>query len=683
MEQAITLGRAAFELHPLGHSHRAPILSNLADHLRRRFLKLGTNADLDEAILHYRSTLNLYPEDHPNRSGTALATCLQDRFKKYDDITDLDEAIILYKAASERFPSGSPGSAAPLQKLALCLSQRSIKLSTQIDLDDATKSSPQTDLDDAIKYEKAALALYPVGDPDHVKSLSSLASYHQLRIKWRSAPPRPDHPGATANPTINNIVSDVLKDFPPRLLDASSGTLCNRDAQISHFKNSQEYKQLVSSTSALDTLSQTARMREIVSTYFQYVTLSHRWGTSEPLLRDIKDQVIYNLDPNDGLSKLQSFCLETLRHGHFWAWSDTCCIDKESSAELQEAIGSMFLWYHRSALTIVHLADVSDTYPLTKSEWFKRGWTLQELLAPRVLLFFTQDWSVYRDISSNHKEDTAILGELEQVTGIMPGQLSSFLPGVDNARAKLQWASTRCTTRPEDIAYSLFGVFDLHLPVLYGEAAEYALMRLLADVIPRSGDTKILDWIGKSSKCHSCFPDSILPYHTPLQLPSLDHTALQNIQESVTSIREMHQVLSNLPRTQFTNIRLYLPCIVHRVETVQTRVDTAATHVHCIQATGLDPVKVTLSQPLENITGKPLPYVLIRPWDSKLLDVSVTDDTSARQWLTMMQQPFSALLLKQLQQNEYKRIATSCHILACPTYFNGVLKGEATTLTII
>jgi len=187
---------------------------------------------------------------------------------------------------------------------------------------------------------------------------------------------------------IGDIVFDTLKGFPPRLLDTRTGMLCDRDSQIAQFEKSGEYSQLLSSASALDSFAQATRICEVVSTYFRYVTLSHRWGKFEPLLRDIDGRVIYNLDPTDAISKLQFFCQECCQHGYFWAWSDTCCIDKESSAELQEAIGSMFSWYRLSALTMVHLADVSDTGRLTSSVWFKRGWTLQELLAPHTMLFF-------------------------------------------------------------------------------------------------------------------------------------------------------------------------------------------------------------------------------------------------------------------------------------------------------
>ena len=500
---------------------------------------------------------------------------------------------------------------------------------------------------------------------------------------------------STGHCTIEELTAKVLTAFPPRLLDTHRGMLCDRLSQTSQFKNSKEYNELVSFTSdlALDASSQEAHIRKVVSTYFGYVTLSHRWGNHEPPLRRINGRGIYDLNSSShGLSKLQSFCLASRERGYSWAWSDTCCIDKESSAELQEAIGSMFSWYRQSALTMVYLADVSETSTLSSSEWFKRGWTLQELLAPCSLLFFTRDWSLYRDISSNHKEDSTILGELEQATGIMSQHLTGFYPNIDDARSRLQWASTRVTTRPEDISYSLFGIFDLHLPVMYGESAENALGRLLGEVISRSGDTSILDWVGQSSKFHSCFPTTIAPYQTlSFQLPSPDLTAPPNMGWlrsflTLRSVRRMHKMLSVLPRMQFINPKLILPCIVHPIETIRlTREDTsAAAHVYRIQGADLMPIEITLSQPLENISGTAVPYVLIRPWSSNLLDASaMSNSTSARRWLTRMQQPFSALLLKELSQTEYMRVASSSHILARPTDSVGVLKAKVTTLTIV
>ncbi|KIK44830.1 hypothetical protein CY34DRAFT_79081, partial [Suillus luteus UH-Slu-Lm8-n1] len=226
--------------------------------------------------------------------------------------------------------------------------------------------------------------------------------------------------------------------------------------------------------------------------------LSHRWGDKEPLLHDIQDKVVYELDPVDSITKLQSFCEITRDAGFLWAWIDTCCIDQKNNVELQKSVNSMFVWYHNSALTIVYLSDVlpsSKSCTLAKSAWNKRGWTVQEFLAPKVILFYRQDWTLYLDDhSTNHKESTAIMQELGDATGIDLRSLVAFRPGMRNPREKLQWASSRITTLQEDIAYSLFGIFGVHLPVMYGENKRNALGRLLQEIVAQSGDVSALDW---------------------------------------------------------------------------------------------------------------------------------------------------------------------------------------------
>ena len=662
------------------HPDHADSLCRLLVHVNNHFDDGDVAPVVDAIVAIARAALKLYPTGHPDHV-IPLAALLLRRFRQQSALADLDEAIILYQEVLEVCPSGSPASASYLHDLARCLSQR------------FTKLAMSTDLDDAIKFEQAASALRPQGHPDHTESLNSLFDYRQLKIKGRGASTQSACPTGTTSGSrfkylIKEIVFDILKGFPPRLLDTRAGVLCDRDSQIAQFEKSGEYNQLLSSASATDAPAQATDIREVVSTYFRYVTLSHRWGKFEPLLHNIDGRVIYDLDPTDGISKLQSFCLACGQHGYLWAWSDTCCIDKESSTELQEAIGSMFSWYRLSALTMVHLADVSDMGRLTDSVWFRRGWTLQELLAPRTMLFFTRDWSLYWD-GSNHKEDSTILGEMERATGIALRHLTDFHPGVDDARSRLQWASTRCTTRPEDMAYSLLGVFGLHIPVLYGESAENALGRLLAEVISKSGDTSILDWVGQSSVFHSCFPATITPYHTlPLSLPNFTTPpSTHGIRQFffLRSARKMHEALSNLPLAKFANFRLILPCIIHRIKAITlTRVDTSTvTHVHQIQAVGLAPIDIALSERVKNM-GKRVPYILIRPWHPNLLHPAVdTADASTHQWPTWLEQPFSALLLKELPHNEYRRVASFCHIIARPTDSAGVLKGEVNTLTIV
>jgi hypothetical protein len=127
----------------------------------------------------------------------------------------------------------------------------------------------------------------------------------------------------------------------------------------------------------------------------------------------------------------------------------------------------MFILYRHSALTIVYLSDVlpsSVAGGLTKSAWNTRGWTVQEYLAPKVVLFYQKDWTLYLgDRSPNHKESGVIMQDLADATGIDAQALVPFRPEMKGARAKLQWASARVTTLPEDIAYSLFGIFGVHL----------------------------------------------------------------------------------------------------------------------------------------------------------------------------------------------------------------------------
>jgi len=672
------------ELHHPGSPFHTDSLYYLAEYLKDRFLNKHIDSYLDEAILLHRSVLDCLPGGHSDRSTSLkqLADCLRRRFPRKDAIADLDEAIALYREILDNCPSGSPAYASHLHELGRCLCDRFTKLETI------------TDLHDAIKLEEAALDLRPPGHPDHAESLDSLTNYRQLRINAISPSTRLTGPTVDprTNKLIGEVVFEVLKGFPPRLLNIHTGMLCDRDSQISHFEKSQEYDKLLTSASVPGTLRETSRIRSVVSTYFRYATLSHRWGKFEPLLRDIEGKVVYDLDPTDGLSKLQNFCCVSCLGGYLWAWSDTCCIDKESSAELQEAIGSMFSWYRHSALTIVYLADVSSTDSLTGSGWFKRGWTLQELLAPQTMLFFTRNWDIYKGVASNHKSNSIIIGELEQATGIASRYLTHFYPGVEDARLRLQWASQRCTSRPEDIAYSLCGIFSLHIPVLYGESAENALARLLAEVIKKSGDASILDWMGQSSTFHSYFPATITAYQTlapPQPLPTELKLPTLGIRKLLVPryARKMHQALSNLPPMQFINFRLSLPCIVYRVKTitVTTRVGTttAAHYVHQIQAEGLVPMEVALSEVLKNISRKGVPYVLIRPWHSNLVDPSVSaDDDAAQQWLMRMGRPFSALLLAELPQNKYRRVGSSCKLTACPTNSAGVLKGEVSTLTI-
>jgi hypothetical protein len=117
----------------------------------------------------------------------------------------------------------------------------------------------------------------------------------------------------------------------------------------------------------------------------QYAVLSHRWEQEEVTFQDMKNETFSYLK---GFSKLQGCCKRRAEDGYSWVWIDTCCIEKTSSAELSEAINSMYCWYRDSAVCYAYLVDIQEVTDLATSRWFSRGWTLQELVAPRRLILF-------------------------------------------------------------------------------------------------------------------------------------------------------------------------------------------------------------------------------------------------------------------------------------------------------
>ncbi|KAL1941411.1 hypothetical protein VTO73DRAFT_7228 [Trametes versicolor] len=187
--------------------------------------------------------------------------------------------------------------------------------------------------------------------------------------------------------------------------------------------------------------------------------------------------------------KVRRFCAFARAEGYEWAWLDACCIDKTSSSELSEALNSMFRWYQDAVVCYAYLHDVPAPIDNTHtalddleenfvgSLWFTRGWTLQELLAPRLLLFVSSEWTV---IGTKHSWAPAI----HRATGIDLEVLTLFLPLHKISLAcRMAWAARRCTTRPEDRAYSLMGIFGVNMVALYGEGLEKAFNRLQEEIL--------------------------------------------------------------------------------------------------------------------------------------------------------------------------------------------------------
>ncbi|KAH9914781.1 uncharacterized protein BXZ73DRAFT_92738 [Epithele typhae] len=199
-----------------------------------------------------------------------------------------------------------------------------------------------------------------------------------------------------------------------------------------------------------------------------YAILSHTWGPLKEDTFQVAEKV-----------------------GYQFAWVDTCCIDRTSSAELSEAINSMFQYYSHSAICYVYLSDVSyipnrDIKAIIRwSIWHHRGWTLQELLASPVIFFFSEQWKFL-----GTKNDLADV--LQEATGV-PAAVLRFETNIQQMciAERLSWASRRETTRPEDIAYCLFGIFGINMPTLYGEGSEKAFYRLLEEIMKTSRDASI------------------------------------------------------------------------------------------------------------------------------------------------------------------------------------------------
>jgi hypothetical protein len=227
-----------------------------------------------------------------------------------------------------------------------------------------------------------------------------------------------------------------------------------------------------------------------------YAILSHTWGPQEQEVT-FGDMIDGKGTSKTGFDKIR-FCGEQARRDglqHFWV--DTCCIDKTSSAELAEAINSMFRWYRDAAKCYVFLTDVDSEdqfHPLPwesafrASRWFTRGWTLQELIAPTSVEFFSKD----RDRLGDKKSLERLICE---ITGI-PSKALRGSPLADfSATERMSWAGTRQTTREEDMAYSLLGIFDVSMPLIYGERRANAVGRL-REAIDRKkkGILFLFDW---------------------------------------------------------------------------------------------------------------------------------------------------------------------------------------------
>jgi hypothetical protein len=213
-----------------------------------------------------------------------------------------------------------------------------------------------------------------------------------------------------------------------------------------------------------------------------YAILSHTWGEDheEVSFRDLTES---KGTEKTGYKKLQFCGTQATKDGLEFFWIDTCCIDKSSSAELTEAINSMFRWYSDAAKCYVYLPDVSsgNEQSLHASRWFTRGWTLQELLAPATVEFFSAEGDLLGD-------KVSMMDQICDITRIPAAALQGDLDlDTFTVDERLSWAEDRRTKRSEDAAYSLLGLFGVYLPLIYGEGRANAFIRLRREIDLKSG----------------------------------------------------------------------------------------------------------------------------------------------------------------------------------------------------
>ncbi|RAL05798.1 uncharacterized protein BO80DRAFT_371949 [Aspergillus ibericus CBS 121593] len=258
----------------------------------------------------------------------------------------------------------------------------------------------------------------------------------------------------------------------------------------------------------------------------KYAILSHTWASDdqEVTLRDMQ-QLDDNIRTKEGFQKVVSTCKQARLDGLNWAWVDTCCIDKTSSAELTEAINSMYTWYCEASLCYAYLADVppiadpfAEGSAFRNSRWFTRGWTLQELIAPKEIHFYNRDWKF---IGAKHSPESSqhphiknkawgrLDKLLEDITGIPEKCLAQHKSLYSYSVAqRMSWASRRQCKRVEDIAYSLLGIFDVNMPLLYGEGPR-AFVRLQEEIMKEIDDHSLFAWTIPDHESISFKVDSI------------------------------------------------------------------------------------------------------------------------------------------------------------------------------
>ncbi|KAF8179214.1 hypothetical protein BJ912DRAFT_982921 [Pholiota molesta] len=465
-------------------------------------------------------------------------------------VVPLIKAVMPDRKDSERVPVGPEADAflAALQKYITCI----IRDHSQSDNQEATKATIQTvhleghcqlfcmtidtvpekstikGVDNLVKNESSNVQLSKTADLPGEETFETFFA--------RSSAGESDYLSLSVKGTVNNsnsgihstplnfdplgeVLSDlrahVFNDMPIRLLciqktraGIDSITLLDRAGIYSYL------------ASEISDRFRSQSFRTLPHTWVPeiavYAILSHTWLRSAPGEVTYKDwhQGAFDLSTHAGYRKLVNFCKVAMDdHEITLGWMDTVCINKESSAELDESIRSMYKWYRGAKICITYLGETTTLWNMNNDPWFTRGWTLQELLAPQRIKFYGKDWSKLTGTSSlNDKEDSEVQKRIKLATTITAKELIS--PATVPISRKMHWAAKRQVTRGEDAAYSLMGIFDVNMSIAYGEGAKLAFVRLLKEILSTKSDIlDIFNWAGNyKTDVSALLPSSPVAY---------------------------------------------------------------------------------------------------------------------------------------------------------------------------
>ena len=319
-----------------------------------------------------------------------------------------------------------------------------------------------------------------------------------------------------------------------------------------------------------------------------YAILSHQWLDAEVTFEDLPDfenlRKQKNLPKELSIRKIEGFCRVASSNYYQYVWLDTCCINQQNPVELSTAINSMYRWYKNAEVCYVYLQDYDSQDEFSdpmKSSWFERGWTLQELIAPRAVEFFDKNWK-----RIGYKRDNDFQDKLSRRTGISR-QILSYQQGVGSTSIahRMSWFKERKTTVAEDTAYCLIGLFGISMPLLYGEGMERAFRRLQEEIMRYSDDHSLFAWkdpsptlgrCGLLARSPACFKDTGKYIHIPNRHNNSEYLMTNkglNIHLYLMKFQNEYIATLDVPEGENNYLSFYLKC--ESTETQQySRIDS-------------------------------------------------------------------------------------------------------------